>query len=107
MGGSGGSEWILNEVVERADRDRLTGRFNHRAFYKGLEEETLREGVNPYLTGSRRGQIPHAKALPKMSPSVSVTCTPKSAAIQPRAAPRRAARKPQRNFIALNFEADP
>ena len=33
---------VLAEAVSRADHDPLTGLFNHRAFYKRLEEETVR-----------------------------------------------------------------
>ena len=32
----------LQEAIERADRDPLTGLLNHRAFYRRLEEETAR-----------------------------------------------------------------
>ena len=37
-----GRECALAEAVARADHDPLTGLFNHRAFYKRLEEETIR-----------------------------------------------------------------
>jgi diguanylate cyclase (GGDEF)-like protein/PAS domain S-box-containing protein len=33
---------VLQEAIDRADRDSLTGLLNHRAFYKRLEEETAR-----------------------------------------------------------------
>jgi len=41
------TEGLLSEAVERADRDPLTGLWNHRAFHRRLEEEcdrTQREG---------------------------------------------------------------
>ena len=37
-------ERILDDALERADRDPLTGLLNHRAFYKRLEAETARAG---------------------------------------------------------------
>ena len=35
-------ERALQEALERADRDPLTGLWNHRAFHKSLEEEAAR-----------------------------------------------------------------